>query len=82
MDTHEYVVEFDDGMEAELAANSIAQNIYAQCDPDGNKYVLLESLIDFRRSTTALCYADQKVNRDDGRTYMCRSTAGWQVCAQ
>ena len=34
LDTREYVVEFDDGMEAELAANSIAQNMYAQCDPD------------------------------------------------
>ena len=66
-------------MEAELAANSIAQNMYAQWDPNGNKHVLLDSLIDFRRSTTALCYADQKVNRDDGRTYMRRSTAGWQV---
>ena len=25
---------------------------------------------------------DQKFNRDDGRTYMRCSTAGWQVCAQ
>ena len=56
--------------------------MYAQCDPDGNKYVLLDSLIDFCRSTTALCYADQKITRDDGRTYMRRSTAGWQICAQ
>ena len=54
LDTCEYVVEFDNGMEAKLAANSIAQNMYAQCDPGGNKYILLDSLIDFRRSTTAL----------------------------
>ena len=82
LDTRNYVVEFDDGMEAELAANSIAQNMHAQCDPDGNRYVLLGSLIDFRRSSTALCHTDQKVTRDDGRTYMRRSTAGWQICAQ
>ena len=31
LDTREYVVEFDDGTEAELAANAIAQNMYAQC---------------------------------------------------
>ena len=77
LDTCDYVVEFDDEMEAELAANSIAQNMYAQCDPDGNRYVLLDSLIDFCRSSTALCHADQKVTRDDDRTYMHHSTAGW-----
>ena len=82
LDTREYVVEFNDGMEAELAANAIAQNMYAQCDPDGHKYVLLDSLIDYRRSTTALCYADQKITGENGRTYMRRTTAGWQVCAQ
>ena len=82
LDTRQYVVEFEDGTEAELTANAIAQSMYAQCDPDGNKCVLLDSLIDFRQSTTALGIADQKVTRDDGRTYMRRSTAGWQVCAQ
>ena len=80
--TCEYIVTFDNGMEAELAANAIAQNMYAQCDPDGNKYVLLDSLIDFCRSTTALGIADQTATRDDGHTYMRRSTAGWQVCDQ
>jgi len=82
LDTREYVVTFDDSMKAELAVNDIAQNMYAQCYPDGKKYVLLDSLIDFRWSTTALGIADQKDTRDDGRTYMRRSTAGWQVCAQ
>ena len=34
--TRGYVVEFEDGEQAELAANTIAQSIYAQCDPDEN----------------------------------------------
>ena len=59
LDTHLYIVEFADGYEAELAANVIATNMYAQCDLDGNQYVLLDSIIDFRRSTTALSYTDQ-----------------------
>jgi len=54
LDTRAYVVTFDDGMEAELVANAIAQNMYVQCDPDGNKYVLLDSLIHSCRSATAL----------------------------
>ena len=79
LDTCQYIVEFNDGDEAELAANVIATNIYAQCDPEGNQYVLLYSLIDFRRSTTALCYDDQKVT-SSGRTNYRRYTAGWQIC--
>ena len=36
LDTRGYVVEFEDGEQAELAANTIAQSMYDQCDPDGN----------------------------------------------
>ena len=68
IDTRQYIVEFADGDEAELAANVIATNIYAQCDPNGNQYVLLDSIIDFCRLTTALCYADQNTTQK-WRTY-------------
>ena len=81
LDTRQYIVEFEDGTEAELAANAIAQSMYAQCDEDGNQYLLFDSIVDYRRSTTALCYADQKVTRN-GRTTIRRSTAGWQLCVQ
>jgi len=37
LDTRQYIVEFEDGTEAELAANAIAQSMYAQCDKDGNQ---------------------------------------------
>jgi hypothetical protein len=43
LDTREYIVEFENGDEAELNANLIAEAMYAQCDPDGNQYVLLDS---------------------------------------
>ena len=82
LDTREYIVEFEDGAQAELTANAIAQNMYAQCDPEGNKYVLLDSLVDFRRSKSALTHADQKVTKQNGRTFLRRSTVGWQLCAQ
>ena len=81
LNTRQFIVEFSDGDEDELAANVIATNMYAQCDPDGNQYVLLDSLIDFHRSTTALCYDDQKVTAN-GRTHYRRSTAGWHLCFQ
>ena len=45
-------------------------------------YVMFDSITDFRRSTTAHCYADQRLTRADGRTFMRRSTKGWQLCVQ
>ena len=32
------------------------------------------------KHTTALCYADHTVRKADERTFLHRSTAGWQVC--
>ena len=56
--------------------------MYVQCDPDGNQYVMFDSIVDFRRSTTALCYADQKCLKADGRSFMSHTTALWQLCIQ
>ena len=48
-------------------ANAIAQSMYAQCDPDVNHYLMLDSIVYLHCSTTDLCYADQNfVN--NGRT--------------
>ena len=82
LDTRGYVVEFEDGQKAELAAKTIDQSMYAQCDADGNQYVMFYSIVDFRRSTTALCYSDKKILKADGRSFMRRHTAGWQLCIQ
>ncbi len=69
LDTREYVVTFEDGDMTELNANLIAQSMYAQCDPDGNQYVLLDSITDYRHLDTAIRLADQTVVRPNGKTY-------------
>ena len=71
LESHQYVVKFEDSTEAELAANDIAQSMYDQCDPEGNQYILLDSIVEFFRSTTVLCYEDQKFVRN-GCIYLCR----------
>jgi hypothetical protein len=48
LDTREYTFTFDDGDETELNANLIAEAIYAQRDPDRNRYVPLDCIIDHR----------------------------------
>ncbi len=68
LDTHEYNVEFEDGHEAEHAANVISQSMYSQCDLGGKNYVLFDLITDYWRGKSALTHATQKVNRVDGRT--------------
>ena len=41
LDTRGYIVEFEDGEQAELAANTIAQSMYDQCDPIAARVDLL-----------------------------------------
>ena len=58
LDTHQYVVEWEDGQQTELSANIIAQSMYAQCDADGNNYLLFDSIVDHRRGTSAMSHED------------------------
>ncbi len=44
-----------------MSTNLIAKAMYAQCDPDGNQYVLLDSIIDHKRLDSAIRPLDQKV---------------------
>jgi hypothetical protein len=48
LDTREYTFTFDNGDETVLNANLIAKAMYVQCNPDGNQYILLDSIIDHR----------------------------------
>jgi hypothetical protein len=82
LDTRLYIVHFDDGDQTKLTANMIAKSMCSQCDPDGYEYSLLDKIVDHRQTDTAITLADQKVVRANGRTYLRRSTIGWQLCCQ
>jgi hypothetical protein len=82
LDTRLYIVDFDDGDHTELTANMIAESLYSQCDPDGNQYVLLDEIVNHQRLPTAIKLSDQKIVRADAKTYLKRSTNGWQLCCQ
>ncbi len=82
LDTRKYVVEFNYGDETTVHANLIAKAMYAQCAPDWNQYVLLDSLIDHRHLDKAIQPTNQKVVHLNRRTYMRCNTIGWQLCCQ
>ncbi len=54
LNTREYKFTFDDGDETVMSANLIAEVMYAQCDLDGNQYILLDSIIDHKRLDSAI----------------------------
>ena len=61
LDTRTYEVEFPDGDVAEYAANVIAENMYAQCDAEGNQHLLLEAISDHKTDNHAVKQADNFV---------------------
>jgi hypothetical protein len=82
LDTRSNIFDFNDGNQTKLTTNLIVESLFSQCDPDENQYVLLDEIVDHRRLATAIKLADQKVVCANGRTYLKRSTIGWQICCQ
>ena len=63
LDTRTYEVEFPDGQTAKYSANIIAENMYAQCNTEGNQYLLLKEIVDWKKSSSATAPADMYVTR-------------------
>jgi hypothetical protein len=55
--------------------------MYAQIDPGGNQYVLLDCLVDFDKSLTAISLADQYIVAKGCPSKRC-NTYGWKICCQ
>ena len=61
MDTCLHEVKHPGGETEELVANIITELIYAQCDVDGNNYLLLEMFINHKKNESALSVDDQNI---------------------
>jgi len=79
LDTRVYEVEFPDGSVGEYSANIIAENMYSQCDPYGNQYLLMDAIVDHKTSAKAVKFADRFVTVN-GRQHHRKTTAGWKLC--
>ena len=66
----------------ELVANIISESMYAQCDIDGNEYLLFKAFINHRTNVSALNVKDQKMVIKWQNTLR-KSTAAWDIyCKQ
>ena len=57
LDTMLYQVEFAGGKVTELTTNIIAESMYAQCNEDGNEYLLLDLLVDYHNNSKEISLA-------------------------
>ena len=79
LDTRLYEVEYLDGHKASLSANSIAQNMFAEVDEDGNRYVLLDSIIDIRSDGSEVKQQDAFITSRNGGRRRRETTKGWEI---
>lgn len=75
LNTAVYEVQFDDGSVREYAANAIAEAIYSQCDAEGWRYTLLDSIIDHKSNDEAS--KDRFVYSKSGARRLRKNTKGW-----
>ena len=61
-----------------VAANIIAENMYAQIDDEGNSYLLLDEIEDRRKEGTALTEQDAYVYRGHNK-HRKPTTKGWEL---
>ena len=82
LDTRLYKVEYPDGRIDELQANTIAENMYAQCDTEGRQYLLLNEISDHRKDETALTKENGYVIGRGGNRHCKRTTKGWKLLVE
>ena len=80
-DTCGYCVEFDDGEVSELTATVILESMYAAFDGDNNKYLIMVSIVDYRKNNKVVTISDQKVVHRGQNSMWC-SNSGWHLCVQ
>ena len=79
LDTRMYEVEYLDGERMSLAANNIAENLFAQIDGDGNRQVLMDKIIGHRSNKHAIKQQDTFIVTKTGPKRRKETTKGWEL---
>ncbi len=82
LDTRMYEVEYPDGHKASLAANAIAENMFAQVDDEGNRHVLFEEIVDHRTDGSEVKQQDAFLTTRNGNKRRRETTKGWEILVQ
>eukprot|EP00980_Cylindrotheca_fusiformis_P023568 scaffold10617_cov54-Cylindrotheca_fusiformis.AAC.1 len=79
LDSRMYEVEYTDGSKQALSANVIAENMFATVDEEGYRHMLMDSIVDVRKSGSAIGKDDAFVSSKNGVRRRRETTKGWEV---
>jgi hypothetical protein len=80
LDTRIYQVEFQEGHSESMAANIIAENLFSQIGTEGNRYAILDQIVDSRRDGTDVQESDAFLILKNGTKRRRKTNQGWEVC--
>ena len=78
LDTREYEVQLEDGTYDSYFANTIAENLYAQCDAEGREFNTVKDIIGHKTNGHALNKANGSY-MVGGHQRPKKTTAGWNI---
>jgi hypothetical protein len=81
-DSRMYEVDYQDGHKSAMAANAIAQNLFAQVDAEGNCHVLFDEIIDHRTDGEEVKQQDAFLTTRSGTQRRRETTMGWEILVQ
>jgi hypothetical protein len=81
LDIRTYNVEFPDGRSEEYMANVIAENMYAQCDEEGNRFLMLQDIVGHKTDGHAVERADMYIKVGSNRQIR-KTMKGWHFCVK
>jgi len=82
LDIRMYEVEYYDGSKQVLSTNVIAKNMFASIDKEGHQHLLLDSIVDVRKSKDAISKDDAYVKSSNSVNRQVETTKGWEVLCQ
>jgi hypothetical protein len=82
LDTRLYQVTFPDGNVAEYSANIIAERIYSQVVNEGRQFLMLDEIINWKRTQEAV--DDEQILQvsHNGNIHRRRNPKGWKLCVK
>ena len=80
-DTRMNQVKFAASKVTELTANVITESMYAQCDADGNEYLLIDLLVVYHKENKVISLTKQQISIW-GRQVTHKTIAGWKIWCQ
>jgi hypothetical protein len=81
LDTRTYEIDLPDGLSDDYTANIIVENMYVQCDEEGNQFNLMECIVDHNTDGHDVECADMYIKHGSNKQFR-KKTKGWHLCVE